>query len=227
MRRPTVHTGFSSGRLSGHCMGSRHRRRTRTWQRRSHQDLSSRINAEEGVTWQTTAQAWAARRTPWADQRHGASMAPNLYVRNDRYAHVNKLASNRQGRRQQLHADLVPPQPRLVPRDQRLAFEAGPHRRRPQSGLLQLPQVQTILLFVEMHRRWRGIMKAPRILERSAEIFDGSTIGPGPRKRCRPCQLLGSFRHVLLFHVRHPVSGLVADPFSHGGKNVALVMRPR
>jgi len=29
-------------------------------------------------------------------------------------------------------------------------------------------------------------------LGRSAEIFYGSTIGPGPRKRSRPCQLLGS-----------------------------------
>jgi hypothetical protein len=65
---------------------------------------------------------------------------------------------------------------RLVPRDQRLAFEAGPHRRWSQSGLLEQPR-------------------------------------PAAARQLPPCPA---------FHVRHPVSGLVADPFSHGGKNVGL-----
>jgi hypothetical protein len=58
--------GRGRKRTDGDHPGCRHRRRTRTWHRRSHQDLRSRINAEEGVTWQTTAQDCAARRIRWA-----------------------------------------------------------------------------------------------------------------------------------------------------------------
>ena len=47
-----------------------------------------------------------------------------------------------------------------------------------------------------------------------------------PHQRGQPAgsdqQLLGGFRHVLLLHVRHPVSGLIADRFPHGVKNVRL-----
>ena len=44
---------------------------------------------------------------------------------------------------------------------------------------------------------------------------------------CSDQQLLGGFRHVLLLHVRHPVSGLIADRFPHGGRMCGLVTRPR
>ena len=47
-----------------------------------------------------------------------------------------------------------------------------------------------------------------------------------PHQRGQPAgcdhQLLGGLRHVLLLHIFHPLSGLDADSFTHGGKNVRL-----
>src|SRR5216683_2935687 len=64
-------------RTDGDHHDCRHRRRTRTCHRRSHQDLRSRVNAEKDATWRVTSHDYGSRRAWWGGARGpGGSMDP-------------------------------------------------------------------------------------------------------------------------------------------------------
>jgi hypothetical protein len=73
-----------------------------------------------------------------------------------------------------------------------------PQDRRPELALVTIristaasgADYSPLLVENELCRQF-GTMKMPRARGRAAEIFDGSTTGPGPRKRSQPCRLLG------------------------------------
>src|SRR6266851_4692326 len=69
--------GRARKRTDGDHHDCRHLRRSRTWHRRSHQDLRPRINAEEGVTWRMTVHDCGSWRARWGGARRPrGSMGP-------------------------------------------------------------------------------------------------------------------------------------------------------
>ena len=115
-------------RTDGDHHDCRHRRRTRTWHRRSHQDLRPRINAEEGVTWRMTVHdcgSWCPR---WGGgpEDPGGSMGPALGVRNDDAP--TSISSQVTGKGGDDSFTLIwsHGSADLIRQDRRLAFASGP-----------------------------------------------------------------------------------------------------